>query len=154
MSAIRRTTRETDIRLELALAASDNPDAPAGIDTGDRFLDHMLETLARYGDLGLRVRATGDLHHHLVEDVAITLGAAFREVIPEKCARYGAATIPMDDALVQAAVDVGGRAFYGGALPDGLYDHFMRSLADNAGWTLHLVVERGADKHHVVEAGF
>jgi imidazoleglycerol-phosphate dehydratase len=151
MTAIRRTTRETDVRLELLLGG----EAPqAEITTGDRFLDHMLETLARYAGIGLRVRATGDLPHHLVEDVAITLGEAFREAIPARCARYGTATVPMDDALVQAAVDVGGRAFYGGTLPDGMYDHFMRSLADNGAWTLHLVVQRGEDVHHVIEAAF
>lgn len=150
MTAIRRTTKETDIRLELTLGGG----GETAVTTGDRFLDHMLDTLARYGDLGLRVRASGDLHHHLVEDVAITLGTAFREAIPEACARYGTATVPMDDALVQASVDVGGRPFWGGELPEGLWDHFMRSLADNAGWTLHLLVQRGEDAHHVVEAGF
>jgi imidazoleglycerol-phosphate dehydratase len=100
----------------------------------------------------LAVSAAGDLRHHLVEDVAITLGLALREEIPEACRRYGHSVMPMDDALVQAALDVGGRAYYEGRLPSRLYEHFLRSLADNAGITLHLRVLRFRDRHHVVEA--
>jgi imidazoleglycerol-phosphate dehydratase len=84
--------------------------------------------------------------------VAITLGLALAETLPEQCARYGTATVPMDEALVQAAVDVGGRAYYEGPLPSALYDHFLRSLAINAAATLHVRVLRGTDRHHVVEA--
>jgi len=144
-----RETRETRVRLGLEL---DGSAEPARVDTGDTFLDHMLVTLARYAGVGLEVEAAGDLRHHLVEDVAITLGLALAESLPERCTRYGAATVPMDEALVQAAVDVGGRAYYEGPLPSALYDHFLRSLAINAAATLHVRVLRGTDRHHVVEA--
>lgn len=128
--------------------------APPPIRTTDRFLDHMLETFARYSGLELEVEATGDLRHHLIEDVAITIGLALRDEIPATCQRYGDATVPMDDALVHAALDAGGRPYYRGPLPVRIYDHFFRSLADNADITLHLRVLRGRDRHHIVEAAF
>lgn len=151
MIRIRRDTRETDVRVAVVRSSGEGL---ADVDTGELFLDHMLETLARYAGLELEVRATGDLEHHLLEDVAITLGTALRELIPPTSARYGEATVPMDDALVQAALDAGGRHYYEGPLPDTLHDHFFRSLADAARWTLHLRVLRGVDPHHVVEASF
>ena len=166
MSRIERETKETRIDLEVRLppaaeaapggtgADAETEDGGAGIrvDTGDAFLDHMVETLARYAGLGLRLEAEGDLRHHLVEDVAITLGLALADEVPAEAARYGWAVVPMDDALVEAAVDVGGRAWYEGRLPSNLYEHFLRSLAQNLGATLHVEVRRGRDKHHVVEA--
>ena len=112
----------------------------------------MLVTWARYSGLALSVQAAGDLRHHLIEDVAITLGLALKDQLPEACRRYGHAVIPMDDALVEAAIDVGGRAYYEGRLPSTLYEHFLRSFADNAAATLHVRVLRGRDRHHVVEA--
>src|SRR5690606_35838959 len=93
-----------------------------------------------------------DLRHHLVEDVAIALGLALRDEVPAACARFGWAAIPMDDALVRAAVDVGGRPWYEGRLPSPLYEHFLQSLATNLGANLHVEAVRGRDKHHVVEA--
>lgn len=147
MATLVRETGETQVRV--ALEREGEPGACA---TGDAFLDHMLVTLARYAGTGLGVEATGDLRHHLVEDVAITLGLALREEVPERCARYGEATVPMDEALVQVALDAGGRAHYEGELPSPLYDHFLRSLAINAALTLHVRVLRGRDRHHVVEA--
>ncbi len=155
MSTIRRETRETRIQLTLRRVADDV--APGGSDdrpvaTGERFLDHMLATFARYSGLELSVQAEGDLKHHLVEDVAIALGLALREEIPETCTRYGDATVVMDDALVHVALDAGGRPYYEGPVPSGLYDHFLRSLADNAAITLHVRVLRGRDRHHMVEA--
>ncbi len=147
MSRVERETRETKISLEVRKGTGE-----AAVETGDVFLDHMLETLARYASLDLEVEAEGDLRHHLVEDVAIALGAALAREVPETAARYGSATVPMDDALVHAAVDVGGRPYYEGGLPSDLYDHFLRSLADNLRATLHVRVLRGRDKHHVVEA--
>lgn len=149
MTHLVRETRETTIRLEVSIGGH-----PGEIRTSEPFLDHMLTTLARYAGLNLAMSASGDLRHHLIEDVAITLGLALRDEVPETCQRYGHAVVPMDEALVEAAVDVGGRAYYAGRLPSGMYEHFFRSLADNAGWTLHLRVIRGRDRHHIVEAGF
>ena len=110
MSQLRRQTRETRIELDLKPGNAD----PAKISTGERFLDHMLVTLARYAGLDLAVSAAGDLRHHLIEDVAITLGLALHQEVPAACRRYGHAVIPMDEALVEAALDVGGRAYYAG----------------------------------------
>ena len=147
MTGVSRRTRETTIEVSL--------DAGGGeVSTTIPFLDHMLETLARYSGLGVRVTATGDLPHHISEDVAITLGVALRERLPATAARYGAATVPMDDALVQCVVDLGGRPYYRGPLPSRRYEHWMRSFADSARATIHLRVIRGSDRHHVVEAAF
>ena len=151
MKTYRRNTRETQITLSLGRPDGENRDQST-ISTGERFLDHMLATWARYSGLALAVQAAGDLRHHLIEDVGITLGQALRDQLPAACRRYGHAVIPMDDALVEAAVDVGGRAFYEGRLPSPLYDHFLRSFAENAAVTLHVRVLRGADRHHIVEA--
>ncbi len=147
MSRIERETGETRITLDVRAG-----DEPARVSTGDAFLDHMLVTLARYGGLALRVEATGDLRHHLVEDVAIALGLALAPEVPEQAERYGWAMVPMDDALVQAAIDLGGRAWYRGRLPSPLYEHFLQSFATNLGATLHVRAVRGRDRHHVVEA--
>jgi imidazoleglycerol-phosphate dehydratase len=114
----------------------------------------MLDAFARYSGLTLDVRARGDLKHHLIEDVALTLGRAFREIIPVGAARYGNRVVPMDDALVQVAVDIGGRPYYEGPLPSKLYDHWMRSFSNESGATIHVLVLRGSDRHHVVEAAF
>lgn len=149
MTHIVRETRETTIDLRVSLDGTSTE-----IRTSEAFLDHMLVTLARYGGLNLAVSASGDLRHHLIEDVAITLGTALRDEVPETCQRYGHAVVPMDDALVEVAVDTGGRPYYAGRLPSTLYEHFFRSLADHAGWTLHLRVLRGRDRHHIVEACF
>jgi imidazoleglycerol-phosphate dehydratase len=139
-----RETTETSVKVELQGGVS--------IATGDAFLDHMLVTLARYSGMDLIVLARGDLRHHLIEDVAITLGLTLRNSVPDACTRYGHAVVPMDDALVSATLDVGGRAYYEGKLPSTLYEHFLRSLADNAGMTLHVRVLRGRDRHHIIEA--
>lgn len=151
MSKLRRETGETRIVLEVRRGAA-AARAGEGIATGEPFLDHMLVTLARYAGLDLTVEAGGDLRHHLVEDVAIVLGLALKDEVPASCARYGWASVPMDDALVRASLDVGGRAWYEGRLPSPLYEHFLQSLAVNLGATLHVEAVRGRDKHHVVEA--
>ncbi len=148
-----RETRETQIRIVLSQPTGDA--APTvRIDTSEPFLDHMLVTLARYAGLDLTARARGDLRHHLIEDVAIVLGAAVAALAPATAARYGDRTVPMDDALVHVSLDVGGRPWYEGPLPLRLYDHWMRSFADNARATLHVRVIRGRVRHHVVEAAF
>lgn len=146
---LQRETGETRVRVALADDATSTL-----VQTGNAFLDHMIETLARYAGLSLELQASGDLKHHLIEDVAITLGQAIRETVPSTATRYAHCVIPMDDALVEVALDLGGRPYYRGGLPSSLYDHWMRSFADNAGATLHVVVRRGRDRHHIVEAAF
>lgn len=149
LTTVVRETRETQIRVALG------GDPARGVaDTSEPFLDHMLVTLARYAGFGLAVHARGDLKHHLIEDVGIAVGEAVRAFAPATAARYGERTIPMDDALVHACLDLGGRAWYEGPLPARLYDHWMQSFAVNARATLHLRVLRGRDRHHIVEAGF
>jgi imidazoleglycerol-phosphate dehydratase len=149
MSSIVRETRETTVRVQV----SDDPSICA-VETSVPFLDHMLATLGRYAGLGLTVAARGDLRHHIVEDVAISVGKAIAQSAPATAARYGDRTVPMDDALVHCALDLGGRPYYAGRLPSSLYDHWMRSFADHATATVHLRVLRGRDRHHVVEAAF
>lgn len=149
MTSVRRTTGETTIEVSLAPGGGGS-----NVATTEPFLDHMLTTLARYAGWELAVAARGDLRHHLIEDTAITLGEALRRIVPATCRRYAERTIPMDDALVQVAVDVGGRFFYEGGLPASLYEHWMRSFADAARVTLHVRVIRGGDRHHVIEAAF
>ena len=149
MTMVERKTRETRIRLQLEFGSGE-----AKVATGIPFLDHMIVTLARYSALDIQLEAAGDLKHHIIEDVAIAMGRAVAEITPAGAARYGEQTIPMDDTLVQACIDVGGRPFYRGPLPSALYDHWMRSFSDNARATLHIRVIRGTDRHHVVEAAF
>src|SRR5688572_9557979 len=129
MSVIVRETKETKIRVELNIGHDEA--GGVTVDTGVPFLDHMMITLARYSGLDMNISARGDLKHHTIEDVAIALGTAFLEIIPASAARYGDRTIPMDETLVQACVDIGGRPYYRGPLPSKLYDHWMRSFCDN-----------------------
>ena len=162
MTTVVRETRETRVRVELERESDarggsvtyDGATVVPTIDTGEPFLDHMLVTLSRYAGLRLGVAARGDLRHHLIEDVAIAFGAALAELAPERAARFGERVVPMDDALVQVALDLGGRPYYRGPLPSSLYDHWMRSFSDHARATLHVRVIRGRDRHHVVEAAF
>ena len=147
MTVVVRESKETNIRLELTRGTG-----VANVRTGNVFLDHMLVAFARYAGVDLTVEATGDMPHHLIEDVAIALGQAVAALAPAGCARYGERTVPMDDALVQVVLDIGGRPYYRGPLPSPLYDHFLRSFADNARATLHVRVLRGTDKHHIIEA--
>jgi imidazoleglycerol-phosphate dehydratase len=144
-----RETRETRIAVGFGPGGG-----ASSIRTGRPFFDHLLATFAHHGGLALHIEAEGDLGHHIAEDVAITLGMALRDRAPEARARYGEARVAMDDALVETTLDTGGRVFYEGPLPSSRYDHVLRSLAENAGWTLHVEVRRGRDRHHVVEAAF
>ena len=162
---ITRTTRETDIALTLALDGSG-----AGTrETGVGFLDHMLDAVARHGRFDLDVRATGDLQtgpHHTVEDVGIVLGQALDEALGDRAgiARYGGATIPMDEARASAAIDVSGRpmAVFEGGWPEdavgdleaGLPEEMLRAIANAAKLTLHVRIEAGGNDHHVIEAAF
>ncbi len=162
---IGRTTGETDIRLSLALDGTG-----AGVrETGVGFLDHMLDLLARHGRLDLTVEARGDLEtgaHHTVEDVGICLGQALDRALGDRTGivRYGAATIPMDEARASCAIDISGRAFCAieADLPAGAignFDHelteeFFRAVASNAKLTLHVTVEAGTNVHHMIEAAF
>lgn len=150
-SNIDRKTKETDIKLRLSIDGSGH----AEIETEEQFLRHMLDTLTRYGSFDLRLEATGDNDHHLVEDVAIALGTAFREALGDMpVERIAAAMIPMDDALVTVAVDIIDRPYCDVDCPDVLYAHFFRSFAMSSGITLHGIVHRGMDEHHIIEATF
>ena len=148
MTVVVRESSETRIRIELGTAGE------SVIATTEPFLDHMLTALARYSGIAMQIEATGDLRHHLIEDVAIALVVAVATHTPATCARYGERTIPMDDALVQVVIDMGGRPWYEGPLPSRMYDHFFRSFADNSRATVHVRVLRGSDRHHIVEAAF
>jgi len=147
MSKLLRETKETQIVAEVRIGSGS-----ADVNIDDRFLAHMVETLARYASLDITIQATGDLRHHLIEDVAITLGLALKDEMPEKAARYGWSQVPMDEALAEASIDLVGRPYYVGKLPSKLYTHFLHSFATNLGATLHVRVLRGDDRHHMVEA--
>ncbi|HLM66729.1 MAG TPA: imidazoleglycerol-phosphate dehydratase HisB [Longimicrobium sp.] len=162
-----RSTRETEIRVRVDLDGA----GQATIRTGIGFFDHMLDALARHGMFDLEVECTGDLHidaHHTVEDVGIVLGGAFLEALGDKrgIVRYADATVPLDEALTRAVVDVSGRPFihWDVPLPPGqpmigqfdaaLAAEFWRAFAMEARITLHLDGLRGDNAHHVVEATF
>ena len=162
---IERETAETQIRVTLTL----DGEGRGTRETGVGFLDHMLDLIARHGHLDLELSARGDLQtgaHHTVEDVGICIGQALDAALGDrsKITRYGHATVPMDEARATCAVDISGRGLlvFEAALPPGAignFDHelveeFFRALATNARLTLHLVVEAGANAHHVIEASF
>jgi imidazoleglycerol-phosphate dehydratase len=149
MSRVVRNTRETSVRVDAVRGTG-----RASVDTGEPFLNHMLVTLARYALLDLEVSASGDLRHHLIEDVAIAVGHAVAQLVLPQGARYGDRVIPMDDALVHVALDLGGRAYSRGPLPSSLYDHWWRSFSEHARATVHVRVLRGEDRHHIIEAAF
>ncbi len=162
---ITRATSETRITLRLTLDGS----GQAKVDTGIGFLDHMLTALARHALFDLEVRAEGDLEvdlHHTTEDVGIVLGQALREAVGDKrgIRRYGHSVVPMDEALVEAAVDLSGRPFLAwsvrferdkiGEMDTELFEEFFRALAMNGLLTLHLTQRAGRNAHHVAEACF
>jgi imidazoleglycerol-phosphate dehydratase len=164
-ATITRSTKETDITVTLDLDGA----AATSVATGVPFFDHMLEALGRHGLLGLSVSATGDLAvdaHHTVEDVGICIGQAIAQSLGDKTGirRFGSAVVPMDEALVLAAVDVSGRGqlHYDVAVPIeliGSFDttlakEFMVALATNAGITLHVRALAGENAHHIIEAAF
>ena len=161
---IARATKETEITVTLGLDGSGH----AAIDTGIGFYDHLLGSLAHHGLFDLAISADGDLQideHHPVEDVALVVGAAFAEALGDRSgiARFGQSTVPMDEALASAVIDVGGRpyavidlAFHGervGGLPLQLLEHALESFSRTAGATLHLS-GTGRNDHHLAEAAF
>jgi imidazoleglycerol-phosphate dehydratase len=148
---VSRKTRETEIDVKLVLDGSGR----CAADLQDPFLKHMVETLAKYSSADLNVSARGDIKHHLIEDVAITLGRVYREAIGDApVKRIGSATVPMDEALVQVTVDLIDRPFVHLDVPDQMYEHFLRSFAMELRATVHTIVLRGTDPHHVIEATF
>ncbi len=166
---ISRATSESKVELTLDLDGSGESD----ISTGVRFYDHMLASFAKHSLIDLTVAATGDVDvdaHHTVEDVAIVLGDALREALGDKrgISRFGDATVPLDEALVQAVVDVAGRpyvvhtgepegqayAVIGGTFAGSLTQHVLETLGHHAGIALHVRVLAGRDPHHIVEAQF
>ncbi len=150
-SEIERSTRETRISISLDIDGTGKFDVTSDI----QFLKHMTETLARYASFDVRMSAAGDNDHHIIEDSAITFGKALRQALGDgPIERMATAVVPMDDALVMASLDLVDRPYADVDLPDPLYTHYMRSLAMSAGMTIHIVVIRGFDKHHIVEAAF
>ncbi|CAN5902105.1 imidazoleglycerol-phosphate dehydratase HisB [soil metagenome] len=168
-SRIERATAESAVLVELDLDGTGR----AEVTTGVGFYDHMLDSLARHGLLDLTVRTQGDTHvdaHHTVEDTAIVLGQALREALGDKrgIARFGDALVPLDETLVQCAVDVSGRPYcvhtgeppgqeyvlIGGDYAGSLTRHVFETLAQHAGIAVHVRVLGGRDPHHVVEAQF
>jgi imidazoleglycerol-phosphate dehydratase len=168
-AAKERTTKETSISVRIDL---DGATGVVEASTGLPFFDHMLDQLGRHGGFDLSVQATGDLQvdgHHTVEDVAITLGECFREALGDKAGirRFASGLYPLDEALVEVALDLSGRPFtaydvpFGEVLPLGdppfnpeMAEHFWQSFATSAGITLHVRLREGRNTHHVVEACF
>ncbi|MHA1283046.1 MAG: imidazoleglycerol-phosphate dehydratase HisB [Promethearchaeota archaeon] len=162
-ATVARKTAETDIKVELNLDGNGNYE----INTGIKFLDHMLILLTRHSGIDLKIEASGDLIHHIAEDIAICLGECFNNALGNKKGinRYGWALIPMDESLARCALDFSGRKalildlklneecnIEDMAVED--IKHFFNSFAENAKMNLHLKVLYGEDQHHKVEAAF
>jgi len=161
---VTRRTRETDITIALDIDGTGRAD----IATGVGFYDHLLGSFAHHGLFDVEIRCTGDLHvdeHHTVEDVALVLGAAFAEALGDRAGirRFGDSSVPMDEAVASAVIDIGGRPYAvidlpfrgerAGTLPLQLVDHALESFARTAGATLHLR-GTGRNDHHLGEAAF
>lgn len=164
-SAIKRTTAETDISLELNLDGA----GESLIDTGCGFLNHMLTLFAKHSKFDLTVKCKGDTdvdYHHTVEDIGIALGSAVAEALGEKRGinRYADTTLPMDEALILTAVDISGRGYLGydlkiptekvGDFDTELVDEFFLGFVRNAGVTLHIRQLSGSNSHHIIEGAF
>jgi imidazoleglycerol-phosphate dehydratase len=166
---VERTTAESKVAVELDLDGNGRSEVATGVG----FYDHMLDALARHSLIDLRIDADGDTHvdaHHTVEDVAIALGQALREALGDKAGirRFGDALVPLDEALVQCAVDVSGRPYcrhtgepaglpfvtIGDGYVGSLTRHVWESLSVHAAIALHVRVLSGRDPHHIVEAQF
>lgn len=163
-ASINRKTKETEVKIELNLDGSGKHD----INTSIGFLDHMFELFAFHGNFDLKLKAKGDIHvdyHHIIEDIGIVFGKSIEQALSERkgIKRYGFASIPMDEALAQVSIDLGGRAFivynlpFEGLIKDidiNLFEEFFRAVINNAKITLHINVLYGKDLHHIVEAIF
>ena len=164
-ATVRRTTKETDVRVELLLDGSGSATA----DTGLPFFDHMLQQLGTHAGFDLTVTATGDLDvdgHHTVEDVGIAFGQALAEALDDKAGvrRFASIVVPLDEAAVEVALDLSGRAFVVhevdvpaeviGTFDTGLVEDFVRAFATSAALTVHVRLRSGRSPHHVVEAEF
>jgi imidazoleglycerol-phosphate dehydratase len=162
---LKRQTAETQIELALDLDGSGQAD----VNTGVGFFDHMLTLLAKHGLIDLQVRAKGDLHveaHHTVEDVGICFGKALCQALGTKAGirRYGDCVLPMDETLVTAAVDLGGRPYFAwsaevprevlGTFNSHLAEEFWQAVASNALMNLHVICHYGRNTHHIIEAIF
>ena len=160
-----RETKETKIELTLDVDGAGQASASTGIP----FYDHMLDQLGRHGGFDLTIEAQGDLHvdgHHTVEDVAIVVGECFREALGDKAGvrRFASAVVPLDEALVQVALDLSGRPFlvyevdpkseWIGTFDPQLTEEFWRAFAFAAGITLHMRSLSGKNGHHIIEASF
>lgn len=164
LAAVRRVTRETDVTVRVSLDGA----GEASISTGVGFYDHLLASLAHHSLLDIEVKATGDLEideHHTVEDVALVLGAAIAAALGDRggIRRFGDASVPMDEAVATAVLDVGGRPYAVldlpfrseriGGLSTQLIDHALEAFARTSGSTLHLR-GTGRNDHHLAEAAF
>jgi len=162
---VARTTKESDVLVEINLDGT----GEVTVDTGVPFYDHMLSQLGKHGAFDLNVKTKGDIsvdEHHTIEDTALALGTAFKEALGDKSGirRYGDATLPLDEVLVRAAVDLSGRPYLVHSETEiapmiGTYDttltkHIWESFVNSADITLHIKVLEGRNAHHVVEAQF
>jgi len=164
IGSLKRETRETNIEVRVNLDGSGKFD----INTGIGFFNHMLESMAKHSLFDLVVDASGDINvdfHHLVEDTGIVFGKALKEALGDKRGinRFGFATIPLDEALVEVAIDISGRPYYTSNFKDfdGAAGSFDIELADvffsgfcSCGYTLHIIVRSGSSVHHIMEAAF
>ena len=168
-ASIKRSTSESTIELSLNLDGT----GKSNIDTGVGFFDHLLTAFSKHSIIDLDVKASGDLHidvHHTVEDTAIVLGQALKQALGDKAgiSRYGDATVPLDEALVRAVVDLSGRPYLvhdgepagfeyhliGGHFTGSLIRHVFEAITLNAGITVHVNVLAGRDPHHIAETEF
>lgn len=169
IASISRTTSESSIELTINLDGT----GVSNIETTVPFFDHMLTAFAKHSLSDLTVKASGDIHidvHHTVEDIGISLGLAIREALGDKAgiSRFGDALVPLDEALVQAVVDISGRPFLvhsgepagfeyhliGGHFTGSMVRHVFEAITFNAGLTTHITVLNGRDPHHIAEAEF
>jgi len=169
IASISRTTSESSIELTINLDGT----GVSNIETTVPFFDHMLTAFAKHSLSDLTVKASGDIHidvHHTVEDIGISLGLAIREALGDKAgiSRFGDALVPLDEALVQAVVDISGRPFLvhsgepagfefhliGGHFTGSMVRHVFEAIAYNAGLTMHITVLDGRDPHHIAETEF